>query len=220
MLGFPFVTALCITKNRRQWLPKAIACYQAQTYPNRELLIVADGADVRDLIPNDPSIRLLQIEEGIRIGEKRNFGCDRAAGEIIATWDDDDFSAPDRLADQVQRLEASGCAVTGYCPMLFTDGERWWQYVNGDKLFALGTSLCFRRSWWASHPFKPIQVGEDGAFIEPAKKAKEITVVPANELMYATIHRNNTSPRSLDPSNWKRVNCQTVPASFAGFCYA
>ena len=66
------------------------------------MLILADGEDVRDLVPNDDdSIRLVHIEEGRTVGEKRNFGVSRACGEIITHFDDDDWSAPARLADQI-----------------------------------------------------------------------------------------------------------------------
>src|SRR5438876_599999 len=68
------ITCLCLTRNRREWLPKAIDSYQAQSYQPRELLIIADGEDVRDLIPQQEDIRLIEIEEGRNIGDKRNFG--------------------------------------------------------------------------------------------------------------------------------------------------
>ena len=77
---------------------------------------------MRDLLPDDASIRLVHIEQGRTIGEKRNFGAGRARGAVIAHWDDDDYSAPDRLEDQVGRLLQSGKAVTGYFAMRFTDG--------------------------------------------------------------------------------------------------
>ena len=103
-----------MTRNRRQWLPRAIRCYQQQTYPCCELLIIADGEDVRDLLPADPTIRYLYVTGKTEIGAKRNFGVERAAGEIVAHWDDDDYSAPGRLADQIARMLESQRPVTGY----------------------------------------------------------------------------------------------------------
>ena len=66
----PLVTCLCLTKNRRNWLPKAIDCYQSQTYENREMLVVASGVDVADIIAaaNDSSIRLLETDPALRAG--------------------------------------------------------------------------------------------------------------------------------------------------------
>ncbi len=102
-------------------------------------MILADGQDVRHLVPeHDPRVRLIHLDGWPEIGAKRNFGCEHAEGEIIAHWDDDDYSAPGRLADQVERLRESGKAVTGFHSMRFTDGVHWWKY-EGTRNYALGT---------------------------------------------------------------------------------
>ncbi|HEX4278316.1 MAG TPA: glycosyltransferase family 2 protein [Bryobacteraceae bacterium] len=197
------MTCLCLTRNRRLWLPKAIECFLGQTYQHRELLIVADGEDIRDLIPDDPRIRLLYLTGAADIGDKRNFGCDRAAGETIAHWDDDDFSAPERLSDQLQRLEESRKAVTGYHSMRFTDGANWWKY-EGTRNYSLGTSLCYRRDWWATNRFPSLQIGEDNQFVATAWSAGQLATADAGDLMHATIHSGNTSPRNIT-DNWKAL---------------
>lgn len=139
------------------------------------------------------------------IGAARNWLCERARGEIIAHFDDDDFSAPGRLADQVQRLRDSGKDVTGYFSMRFTDGQKWWEY-RGSPDYALGTSLVYRRAWWARNRFDPrLQVGEDNAFVARARAQAQIISVEAGELMYATNHAGNTSPRNLKGKSWREI---------------
>ncbi len=165
------------------------------------MLILADGESVRDLVPDDPSIRLLELDGNPTIGDKRNLGGSRAGGSVIAHWDDDDHSAPERLTDQIRRLIDSGQSVTGYCSMRFTDGSRSWLY-RGATHYAIGTSLCYRRDWWQSHPFPGLQVGEDGAFAATAHQAGQLTTAEAGELMHATIHPGNTSPRQLTGRQW------------------
>lgn len=194
----PLVSCICPTRNRRKWLPKAIECFLAQTYRNRELVIVADGDEaVTDLIPNDPRIRLMVTGLDRKVvGVKRNIACEAARGEMIAHWDDDDFSAPARLVEQMAVLEASGKAVTGYHTMKFTDGSRWWQY-RGSSSFAMATSLFYRKNWWQTHRFQEIQCGQDENFAYQAAAAKQLFAQPDLELMYATIHPGNTSPRPL-----------------------
>lgn len=202
------MTCLCLTRNRREWLPKAIQCFQSQTYPNRELLILADGADVRDLLPaeqpDSQTVRLIHLEGAALIGEKRNFGCERAQGELIAHWDDDDWSAPERLADQVGRILESGKAVTGYRSMQFvhTSGARW-DFESAEN-YSLGTSLVYRRSFWKANPFQAVKIGEDNRFIDRANALGEFVSAPGNGLMYATLHDGNTSPKIMGP-RWKLV---------------
>ena len=200
----PLVTCLCLTHNRREWLPRAIAHYLNQTYENRELLIVASGDDVSGIVMARKiwSIRLLGVDG--TVGEKRNRGCEAACGDTIAVWDDDDYSAPGRLADQMARLQATGRAVTGYRALKFTDGKRWWRY-NGHPGFAAGTSLCFRREWWRTHRFEDKQVGQDEEFAAVAARARELAVAEDLDLMYATIHAGNTSPRRIGGGCWQEL---------------
>lgn len=176
-----------------------------QTYPNRELLIIADGEDIRDLTDDLPGVRLIHVAEQRQIGAKRNFGCKRAEGEIVCHFDDDDYSAPGRIAAQVAALEAHpDKAVTGYHSMKFTDNAgAWWKYAGGLH-YALGTSLCYRRAWQEKHPFPATQIGEDNAFVGTAWSLNELHTEDAGELMHATIHAGNTSPRTLG-SAWTRL---------------
>lgn len=206
--GNRFVTCLCLTRNRRQWLPKAIQCFQQQTYPRSELLILADGEDVRDLVPEDDRIHLIHLAEQRNIGEKRNFGCGQALGEVICHWDDDDWSGPWRLACQIDMLRESERSVVGFHSMRFTDGAKWWKY-EGTPNYALGTSLCYRREWWEKHPFEPKNIGEDNVFVSVASAAKQLVTADAEineklQLMYATNHSGNTSPRCMG-DNWKVI---------------
>jgi len=87
--------------------------------------------------------------------------------------------------------------------MPFTDGERWWKY-EGTKGYALGTSLCYRRSWWQAHPFEAKNVGEDNDFVSVAVSAGRLISVDAGKMMYATNHPGNTSPRVMG-DNWKHI---------------
>jgi hypothetical protein len=159
---------------------------------------------VRDVLPDDDTIRLIHIEEGRTIGEKRNFGCSQARGSVVVHFDDDDFSAPGRLADQLERLDRSGKAVTGYRSMKFTDGKRSWQFARRGN-YAMGTSFCYRKDWWQAHPFPAVQIGEDWTFLEVAERSDEIISVDAGEMMIASIHPGNTSPRQLQGDNWKAL---------------
>ncbi len=162
---------------------------------------MADGDQVKDLLPADDRIRLIHLAGRLEIGDKRNFGCERATGEIIALFDDDDHSAPGRLADQVARLQDTGKPVTGYRTMKFTDGSKWWMY-RGAPDYAVGTSLCFRRDWWESNRFPSKQIQEDVDFVNHAIARRSITSVECPDLMYATIHPGNTSERSVKGHNW------------------
>ena len=188
-------------------MQRAIQCFLNQTYQNRELLILADGERVVDLAENANSnapIRYIHIGDGATIGEKRNLGSELAQGEIIASWDDDDWSAPERLDDQVRRMMRNAVSVTSYHSMHFTDGSSWWKF-SGSKTANLGTSLCYRKDWWDKHRFSPKQIGEDGDFIRPAAAARQLSSEDAGLMLVASIHQHNTSKRQLQGKAWLKV---------------
>lgn len=89
--------------------------------------------------------------------------------------------------------------------MPFTDGNSWWLY-RGASLYAVGTSLCYRKDWWEQHRFPGLQNGEDNAFVAAAASARQIITTEAGDLMHATIHPSNTSPRNLTGSNWTAIS--------------
>lgn len=199
----PLVTCLCLTRSRREWLPKAIACFLVQTYEPKELLIVADGpSDVWGLIPDAKNIRVAYASG--MVGFKRNWGCWEARGELIAVWDDDDWSASGRLTAQVKAIQRTGLAVTGFRDLKFTDGRQWWQWLGWDN-FAIATSLMFQKDWWADHRFREVQSGQDEAFATQAFQLGQLAVEPDRNLMYATIHPGNTSPRNPNGPQWKEL---------------
>lgn len=107
------ITCVCLTTwpRRAAYLPDALRSYRAQTYPHRELLVVNDGAALRSTAA-DVRVVNLPPRPGGRwtIGEKRNVGIRFAAGDWIATWDDDDVSLPERLAAQIAWAKRTGAA--------------------------------------------------------------------------------------------------------------
>lgn len=202
----PLVTAICVTRNRPQWIQKAVRCFQAQTYPNCELLIIADGEDIQckvteslaDGAPVSHRVRYVYLgEERLTIGTKRNLACERAEGEIICHWDDDDWSHSRRIAAQVRSLEATGKMVTGYYHMVFIDPDGRRYQFSGSPWNVCGSSLAYRREWWAGHRFPARDVQEDAAFSNAAYAAGVLLPQVSDGLMEASIHPGNTSPRNL-----------------------
>lgn len=196
-----FVSCICLTmSNRREWLPKAIDCFLSQDYAGGTELIIVDDSPA-GIIPAQSDIRMFECADVI--GAKRNFGAQQAKGELIVHFDDDDFSAPGRVSDQVKRLLESGRAVTSYRNMHFTDGRKTW--VNRNWPGGYGTSLAYRRAWWENHPFPELQIGEDWEFVAAAMRANEFIAGEAQEFLVASIHWGNTSPRQIGPG-WELLS--------------
>lgn len=218
------VSAIMPTRGRNAFALQAVQSFIGQTYENRELVIIDDMNDrsfpqgVLDL-PRSPVPIVYQLSESRSIAEKRNRCCELANGEFIIHFDDDDVSTPGRVANQVYRLEESGKAATGFHSMLFRveQSGKWLKYMNDDTGYALGTSLCFRKSWWAAHPFRhgpEDGVGEDNVFVREARRDGEILSVDAASMMWARIHSTNTSEKRLDNLQYHPVDLSLVPKGF------
>lgn len=205
------------TRNRAQYIPAAIRSYRAQTYLQRELLILDNGeTSLRPLIPYHPTIRYERITGDHSTGDMRNLAVDRAKGEIICHWDDDDWSHPTRIADQLLRLSIG--TITGYSQMFFYD-ERdqkcYHWYMN--PLYALGTSFCYRKSWWSQgHHFKEIPVGEDALFFQEAcrEAPTPVQVIPGLGMMVARVHDQQTSKKLLHQPAYHPVPISKLPMGF------
>lgn len=203
------------TRGRLEWAARAVDCFNEQDYHDTELIIVDDADD-----PSFPhgvsyrNVRYVANEERKSIPAKRNQACSLAAGLVIAHWDSDDWSRHDRLSDQVRRLMECGKQMTGYHNMLFyrEDTGEWGRYV-GDATYALGTSLCYWRSWWESHPFNEgLGIGEDNDAVFMARNAGEFFSVDGTGMMVARVHDSNTSPKNM--SDYRTIEPHMIPESF------
>jgi glycosyltransferase involved in cell wall biosynthesis len=204
------------TANRGAFIPLAIACFLAQDYAERELIILDDGTEpISHLIPHDERITYSRLEPKASTGRKRNICCEMAKGEVIAHWDDDDWSAPTRISEQVARLQESGKAMTGFYSMLFHDiaAGRAYKYVHAPN-YALGTSQCYLKSWWSEHKFPDKVTGEDSAFCMQAHIDHQLMSVDAGKVMVATIHDGCSSPRAVNTTSFPPVDLSALPEEF------
>ena len=241
----PTVAAVMLTADRPEMARKAIDRFSEQTYPAKRLVIWDTGKT--HCISPELQSRLISEICYVRldrrfwakstIGELRNDAACHApakSADILIHFDDDDYSHPNRIAEQVALLQSSGADVVGYHEMLFwresyscgafggehlTDAGEAWLYSNPTPSYALGTSLCYWRKTWERKPFealpdksKPFSASEDAVWREGLKC---IGIAPEGEpRMIARIHSGNTSQvyrpdvmRAVEKQGgeWKRV---------------
>src|SRR6059058_2669406 len=166
----PLVSCVMPPADRRRFVPQAIRCFVSQGYPQKELVIIDNGADsVADLVPDDPCICYFRIATRQPVGALRNFACREARGEILVHWDDDDWSAPWRLSYQVEQLGQAQADICGLNRVWFfaPQQNKAWEYVYPprQRRWVYGASLCYTHEFWQRHPFPEIRVGEDTRFI-------------------------------------------------------
>jgi hypothetical protein len=202
----PLVSCLMPTYNRRAFVAHAIAYYRRQSYENRELIVLDDGEDaIADLIPDDPSIRYERLPRKITLGAKLNLACERARGEVLAHFDDDDWYAPWRLSYQVEALTRAGTDLCGINQLLYydlRDGRGYeYRYPRDQKPWLIGSDLVYTREFWRRHRFAEIDVGMDGLFSWSAEPNR-ITVLDDRDFAVHMIHPHNVSPKQVHEAYW------------------
>jgi len=237
-MGSPLVIGVMPTRNRSDMARLAAKRFQEQTYPNKLLMVINSGAG--PLFRESETLREPCIvgADALSIGELRNVGATHAiaaGADVIVHVDDDDWSHPNRIAEQVEILERNpGVLVTGYNSALFWDalgencrhvpgdcsgfhGGDAWLYTHPSAKYCLGTSLCYRREAWEARQFPDAHHGEDRLWVQgfpPSRVHSESSLAHGPDFaprMIGLIHGANTGAyqrehRMNATSCWQRAS--------------
>ncbi len=168
------ISCLCVTRgDRLGLLAEAIGDYRRQTFPDRELLVLHDGDDARHRAilalaeaGAGAPIRVEQVAPGLRLGGLRTLAIERARGDWICQWDDDDRYHPLRLQMQWDSAAAEGAAVNYLADQLHwfrPDGLLCWDDWDSEPYpmnLIQGTILARRD---VLPPYPDLPAGEDTA---------------------------------------------------------
>lgn len=213
-----------LTKDRPAMAARALHYFRSQTYDRKLLLIFNAGKNFAELGPlRENESALHWGDDGAVIGTLRNrairftlsaeapFG--EKIPEVFVHWDDDDYSDPRRIEEQVDMLtapeligpedtEAKVPEIVAYHSLPFVDerpGGEVWRY-NGYPGYAIGTSLMYWCSTWEKRHFPEIHIGEDTEFCSDRRIVSVdgygTTIDPP--MMIARIHAGSTSMRNME----------------------
>lgn len=227
----PRVSCLMVTADRRRLTERSVDCFLAQTYPNRELVIVDDGSeDYAPILARVPADRLihhrLPKNPATTLGELRNLSLDLARGALMAHWDDDDWFAPQRLARSVETL-GDKAAVWAEATLMHLDDPAWLDrpYLSWFKGGAPSTIVHRRRD---DIRYPKERKGEDSTFRD-AWLRLGTALIPRAEahLLIRCFHGSNTWDRghferrlALRPAQiveWKLRQWTGTTAGYSAF---
>lgn len=205
-MSLPLVSCIMPTRNRPEFVPKAIEYFLRQTYQNRELLIADDGdTDLERIISSLPShpfsraVYYFRTLKGLTLGAKRNACCKASGSALIAHWDDDDWYGPERLTLQVEAMR--GFEICGLSDPLFYDLRGGGSYVYHPRsTYAYSATLMYTREYWAWGPFPDIQVASATPFV---KRAGVVGMMPEREWYVGIAHDSNNSPKDFTASEFQ-----------------
>jgi glycosyltransferase involved in cell wall biosynthesis len=155
------------------------------------------------------------------VGALRNLGTSYATGDICITIDEDDWSHPERVGEQVGRLIGTGKAVTGFHALYYYDmsnGQTFKYHYEPNRPhppYACGSSQCYTKAWWDKHKFPETGI-EDWGFAQAALHAGQLDSVDGSELLVARAHDNSVChPTQLGiHRQFPSVRKEELPAEF------
>ena len=108
--GGPLVSVIVPTYEGADRIETALESLVAQTWKNLEIIVVDDGSSTENVdklervVLGYPSVRLVPLENNKGAYVARNEGLRQASGELVTVHDDDDWSHPEKIAEQVEYL--------------------------------------------------------------------------------------------------------------------
>lgn len=201
----PNVSIVCVTRDRRMFMPILKYSYMIQSYPEEkmELVIVDDGDDpIEDTLIGVPNVVYVRLDEKKTIGEKRNIGISRAMYDIITFMDDDDVYPNNSILERTAMMlktPANECAFCSVIPCY--DIMKYSSFMNAPPLNlpmsqrVSEATLIFTRSFWEARNFGSVQIAEGDAFIRGREHmCRELS---PQEIIVSLVHSTNTSSRKI-----------------------
>lgn len=210
------VTAVMpITESRRRFLNDAVDFFRVQTFKDCELLILDETENPVERDWPERVKYISMLPERLTVGRKRNRINELVQSPVIIHFDSDDWYHPERIQRQIEFFLQSGKQVTGYHDLLYyreEDHSFWIYRFQGQQPYAVGTSLCYYRSWWEKHQFSNKNVGEDSDFWIESRG--NIESQGHLGMIVARAHSDNTYKPNFGQAPFLRASRDMFPLEF------
>lgn len=212
----PLVSCLMVTRDRPRLAERAIECFLAQSYPNRELVVI-DSGESNDLQEGIEAICYPPIKPhrerpaGRSMGELRDLAVEKASGQYVCIWDDDDLYDPDRLSIQMNAITSLGADACFLARL-----QLWWPArrilaVSIRRMWE-GTMLCAKDKM-PSYPHLPR--GEDTPIAYRLWRSQRVVMLDEPRLYTYVFHGTNTTGESHFAAH-----CAAATEEWTGAAYA
>ena len=201
----PDISIVCITRDRRIFMPILKYSYMIQSYPEEkmELIIVDDGDDpIEDTLIGVPNVTYVRLDEKKTIGEKRDIGVSKAMYDIITFMDDDDVYPNNSIVERTAMMLKAPAKECGFCSVIpCYDIANYCSFMNIPPIRlpmserVSEATLIFTKKFWEERKFGEVQIAEGDAFIRGREHmCRELS---PQEVIVSLVHPKNTSARKV-----------------------
>lgn len=134
----PIISIIVPVHNGQDYLENSIRSIQAQTYPQKEIIIVDDGStdhteDVcRRLMQEYDNIQVISLDDK-GVSAARNAGIERAGGKYLMFVDADDRLHPEVLQSLYDALKRTSSDVAGCGFLAWAVEKEWENRIQAEK---------------------------------------------------------------------------------------
>lgn len=162
------------------------------------------------------NVRIFQMDESISLGKCLNFAAARAAFNIIAKFDDDDYYGPKYLTDSIKAFyEVEADVIGKLTSYVYFQKEQILaiRHMGNENCYVKridGPSLIFKKSVLLKVKFRDISRGEDNWFCKDCIK-KGIKIYSVNHFHHIYMRHANNEDHTWNIENEKLLNmCRIV----------
>ncbi len=196
-----------------KFIEKTLMNVLSQTYENFELLCIIDGSTdnsaniIEKHAQNDPRIIIYEKENG-GVASARNFGLDKARGDYIAFFDQDDCAESEMYSALISKMEAENSDAAfcnalveteeGTKPLLGGKSEPVFEkgYYRDSKIIANLWTCVYKKEIIDKYNLrflKNMQIGEDLDFTYRYSLVAEKTSFVNKDFYCWVIHSDNNT---------------------------
>lgn len=222
MTNKPTISVIIPAYNVPDCLIHAVDSALAQTMAPLEILIIDDHSTdntlalAQALTGAHREVQVYSVPEGRDgVSAARNYGMEKASGELLTFLDADDTLEPTMLETLVQLMQETGADIVG-CD--FRNGDGSTKTYRGADIIArailidhdtrVWSKLYTRRSIKGITFPEDMTIGEDMLFLLSAAADRELTYVVTQQRLYNyTVNPVGAMERPFVPSYMDQIHC-------------
>lgn len=210
---YPLVSALMIVHRPRMVeLSLAIKCFQDQTYPYKELIIINNASTQFEAsnvnIEAQPNVFLIDTPQKLVAGLARNYAISASNGQILAQFDMDCWHHPKRLEAQIATMaenQASVCLLSRALTFSFNSGRAgYWK--NGKDIIL--NSMVYTRPATIDYP--PVEKNEELQFLNSLIQSGRTSISMDKPDLICKFHYSDHPVEDIEQSTLSKAHENTV----------
>lgn len=194
----PMVSCICVTHKKPAFLKRAIGCFLAQTYENKQLVVLYEDHDLAtchfvEMEHFPANVKLVKVSGSPKrtLGTLRNMAIEASEGLYVCQWDDDDWYHKDRLVcqfDAIVKAKTAGSILTQWLVFDYGNSKAYMSNIRSWE----GSIMC-SKEFILKKGYDNVPRGEDTSLINYLTERKSLAFINNMAGLYIYVyHGSNT----------------------------